>query len=92
MSYPVFLLNSLIEVVIDQMKDANTEFQQLIRIASHQKHSKDLFLDFVRNDPDFRQVVKREEFIISMLRNPQFKSYRLDADDVTRKNIRLLLG
>ena len=92
LSYPVFLLNSLIEVVIDQMKDANTEFQQLIQMASHQKHSKDLFLDFVRNDPDFRQIVNREQFIASLLRNPQFKNYRLDADDFTRKNISLLLG
>ena len=73
------------------MKSSNKEFHQLINIANKQC-SKDLFMNFVKNDPDFKQVVDRDQFISSMMSNSQFNLYRLDADDHTRKNIGLLLS
>ena len=68
-SYPVYVIMSLIDSVMDQMKSDSHEFKKLIQICSNPSKSKKLFLDFVRNDSDFQQVVDRECFLRSIYKN-----------------------
>lgn len=53
-SYPVYVIMSLIDSVMDQLKTESHEFKKLIQISSSPSKSKKLFLDFVRNDADFQ--------------------------------------
>ena len=74
-SYPAYLLTSLIDIVMDQMKEESSEFKKFISIAADAYDSKQLFLNFVKNDPNFEQSVDRENFIRTLNQNEAMLEY-----------------
>ena len=50
-------------------------------------------MNFVMNDPDFRQVVNREQFCTAMMNNLLFNtSNSEETEDFTSKNMEILLN
>ena len=66
---------TLLDTIVDQMKEENPDFRKFLAIASHPEQSKKLFRNFVKNDPDFYQTVDRENFRKSLRNNEDFKAY-----------------